>query len=200
MMQSKIFFNGLHCSCHIRFIDLPSTSGSLYSSLSFFLPVIKHNVSSFTQLSPNIRCISTSDRKTASFRFSWAVTESCCPLLVITSAIFQPGFLITLQILSTFLSMRTPSLSGLSSPCSLMSNLDASGLNPSRIYLSCSHEAIISGLHALYTNRIPMYTSWCIILWWKIPSWGISIFAYSASGSTSFCSWATGSTSGSYPS
>ena len=42
----------------------------------------------------------------------------------------------------------------------------------------------------------PMYPH----LWQRVPSWGISIFAYSASGSTSLWSLATGSFLGSDPS
>ena len=69
------------------------------------------------------------------------------------------------------LSVRTLSLLGLSSPCSLMSNLAALGLNPSPMYISCSHKAIISGTHALCTHRIPMYNSQGIIPWYKSHFW-----------------------------
>ena len=118
--------------------------------------------------------------------FSWAITETCCPLLGVPSAFLLPGFLMTLQMSSTILSVRILSLSGLSSHCSLMSNLAALGLNPSRVYISWNFKAIISGPCALCTHRIPLYCSQGIILLWRVPSWGISMFAYSASGSTSF--------------
>ena len=92
----------------------------------------------------------------ASFRFTWAITETCCSLLDIPLAFLPPGFLMTLQMSSTFLSVRTWSLSGQSSPCSLTSSLAALGLNPSHTYISCSQEAIISGPHGLCTHRIPL--------------------------------------------
>ena len=137
---------------------------------------------------------------TASFSFSWAITETCCHPLGVPSAFLLPGFLMTLQMSLTFLSVRTWSLLGVCSSCSLMSNLADSGLNPSWTYISCNHKAIISGLHALCTLRIPMYTSHGIILWWRVSLLDISIFAYSASGSSSFCPWVTGSTLDSDPS
>ena len=179
-----------------------SMLGSFYSSLGFFWPAMRCTVSSFTPIisQSKVHLHLWLKRKTASFRFSWAITETCCPLLDILSAFLPPGFLTTLQMSLTFLSVRTQSLSGLFSPCSLMSNLAALGLNPSRTYISWIHKVIISGPHALCTHRIPMYMSWCIILWWRVPVLGNSIFAYSASGSTFLYSWATCSSSGSDPS
>ena len=71
--------------------------------------------------------------------------KTCCPLLGIPLAFMPPGFLTTLQMSSTFLSVSTHSLSGLSCPCSKMSNLAASELNQSCKYISWCHEAILSG-------------------------------------------------------
>ena len=139
-------------------------------------------------------------KKAASFSFSCAITETCYPLLGVPSAFLPPGFLMTLQMSSTFLSVRTQSLSGLSSPWSLMSNLAALGLNPSQMYISWSFDAITSGPLALCTHKIPIFLSCSIILWQRVSSWGIYMFAYSASGSTSFSTWVTGSFLGSEPS
>ena len=156
-----------------------STLGSLYLSLSFFWPIMRHIVSSFTPFisQSKVHLHLWWSRKTASFRFSCAITETCCPLSGVPWAFLPPGFLTTLQISLTFWSVRTQSFLGLSSPCSLMSNLAALGLNPSRMYISCSHEAIISGPHTLCTHRIPMYTSKGFIPWWRVQLLGLSIFA-----------------------
>ena len=120
------------------------------------------------------------NRKEASFRFSWAMTETCCPLLDVPLAFSLPGFLTTLQMSLTLLLVRTLSLSGLSSPCSLMSNLAALGLNPSRIYLSWSHKDIISGPCSWCTHWVLCVILQGIILWQSVPAQGIFIFAYSA--------------------
>ena len=76
--------------------------------------------------------------------------------------------------------MSILSLSGLSCPCSLTSNLAALGLNPSWIYISWSHKAITSGHHSQCTHFILCITSQGIILWWNVPAKGNSMFAYSA--------------------
>ena len=39
--------------------------------------------------------------------FSWAITETCCPLSSVLLAFLPPDFLMTLQMSSTFLSVRT---------------------------------------------------------------------------------------------
>ena len=140
------------------------------------------------------------NKKPPSFRFSWAITKTCCPLLGIPLAFLPPGFLGTLFMSFTFLSVMILSLSGLSSLCSLMSNLAPLGLNPIQIYISWSFEAIFSGTPALCTCSFPLYCSWGIIIWLRVPSWGMSTFAYSASGLTSLSTWKTGKTSGSEPS
>ena len=90
------------------------------------------------------------------------------------------------------LTVRTLRLSRLSSPCSLTSNLAASGLNP--ILKLQSHD--LGSLH-LINLQDPLFAFWGIILWWRVSSLGISIFAYFASKSISLCSRASGSTSGS---
>ena len=104
-----------------------------------------------------------------------------------------------LQMPSTFLSVKNLNLSGLSSACSLMSNLAASGLNPTQMYVSWSHDAIISGPcfwctlwilnniarhHLLVECPIMRYLHICIFC--------IRVFLLSA--------WASGSILGSDPS
>ena len=118
-----------------------STLGSLYLSLSLFWPVMRCTVSSFTHVisQSKVHLHLWWNKKAASFNFYWSIAETYCPLLGIPLAFLPPGFLMTLQMSSTFLLVRTWSLSGLSSPCSLTSNLAASGLNPSQMYTSWSH-------------------------------------------------------------
>ena len=102
----------------------------------------------------------------------------CCLLLVIPSALLLPGFLATFQISSTLLLVRTLSLSGLSSHCSLMSSLAASELTLDCMYISWSHEAIISGPHAQCTCLILSVPLQFIVLWCNVPSQGSFIVAY----------------------
>ena len=108
---------------------LGSTSGSLYSSLSLFCPASRCTLSSLIPITYKLKVDLQIwwNRKAASFTFSWAITKTCCSLSGILLAILPPGFLITLQMSWTVLSMRTLSLSGLYSPWSLTSNLAASG-------------------------------------------------------------------------
>ena len=126
---------------------LGSMLGSLYLSLSLPCPTIRCIVSSCTPIIPNIRCISTYDgvgRQLASGLVElWLIPVAPCLLFCWHSC--WSDFLTKLQISSTFLSMRTLRLSGLSSACFLMSNLAASGLNTIQMYISLSHKAIISG-------------------------------------------------------
>ena len=117
------------------------TLESLYLCLSLFWPFVMHIVSSFTPAisESKVHLHLWSNRKMASFRFLWAITQTCCPMLGIPSAYSLLGLLRTLQILSTFLSIGTQSLSGLSSPCCLISKLDVSGLNYRQTYISLNH-------------------------------------------------------------
>ena len=190
-MWSEVFFDELHCSCHIRFITHWQHIRVFTLISCFFWPADKHTVFSFTPVISqskvylNLRW----NRKTVSFRFSWAITETWCPLLGVTLAFLLPDFLTTLQMSSIFLSVRTLSLLGLASPCSLTSNLAALRLNSCWIYIFWSFEAKVSGPHALCAHRIPMYWSQGIIIWQRVPSWGIYISKDSASGSTCFSSW-----------
>ena len=121
------------------------------------------------------------NRKAACFRFSSAMTDTCCSLSGILSAFLLPCFLTILQMSSTFLSVRMLSFSGLSSPCSLISNLAASGLNHSHRYRFCCHEAIGSGNCSQCTCWIPCKTLLCLILWQNVPTQVVSIFGYSTS-------------------
>ena len=106
-------------------LTLGITLGSLGSSLSLFCPASGCTVSSCTPVTSQSKVLLHQwwNRKTAGFRFSWAMTETCCPQLGIPLAFLSAGFLMTLQMSSTFFSVSTLSLSGLSSPCSLMSNI-----------------------------------------------------------------------------
>ena len=123
-------------------LTLGSLFGSLYSSLSIFCPVSRHTVSTHTLIvsQSKVHLHQWWNRKTTGFRLSWAISV---PL-----AFLPPGFLMTLQISSFFLSVRTLSLSELSIPCSLTSNLAASGLKSCHMYTSWTHEALISGPYA----------------------------------------------------
>ena len=179
-----------------------SPLGSLYSSSSFFCPAMMCIVSSCTPVisQSKVHLHLWWSRKVASFRFSWALTETCCPLSGIPLAFLPPGFLTILQMSSTFLSVRALSLSGLSHPCFLTSNLAALGLNSSQMYISWSHETIISGPYSFCTHWFPFIILQGIILWQRVPSLDKFMFAYSAWGSSSFSSGAAGSFSGSYPS
>ena len=107
------------------FLIFGSTLGFLHSSLSFFWSVKKCTVSSFTPIISQsaVHLHLWCNRKMVSFRFSWAIIETCCPLSGIPSTFLPPDFLITLQMSSTFLSVRTLSFTELSSPCSLTSKL-----------------------------------------------------------------------------
>ena len=127
-------------------LTLGSMFGYLYSSLSLICPASRHTVSSSTPITSQskVHLHQWWNRKAASFRFSWAVTDSYRPLSDVLLAFLPPGYLMSLQMSSTFFSVGILSLSGLSSPCSLMSNLTASGLNLSCKYISWSHKAIIS--------------------------------------------------------
>ena len=124
--------------------------------LKFFWPARKHTVFSCTPIISQSKVhLHLWWNQKASFWFSWASTETCCPLLGILLASLPPCFLTTLQMSSTFLSVRTHNLWGLSSPCSLMSKLAASWLNPSWMYVSRSYMAIISGSCSICTHWIP---------------------------------------------
>ena len=125
---------------------------------------------------------------------------TCCPLSGVLSAFLPPGFLMMLQMSSTFLSMRILSWLGLSSPYSLMGNLAALALNPSQMYIFWSFKAMILGPHTVCTHTIPMYCFLGIIYWQRVLSQGISIFAYFASEYMSLCSWGLCSTMDSKPS
>ena len=151
---SEIFFDGIHHPCLIRFIDLRQHIRFLHSSLSFFCHANRCTVSSHTPIisQSKVHHYLWWNRKTASFRFSLAMTDTCCPLSGVLLAFLPPGSLVRLQMSSTFLSVRTISLSGLSTPYSLMSNLAALGLNPSQMCISWSHEVIISGHHSQQTH------------------------------------------------
>ena len=169
-------------------------SGSLYLSLNPFWPASRCTVSSGTTIfsQSKVQLHLWWNKKIDSIRFSLTVTETCYPLLGFQLAFIMPGFLMTLQISSTFLSVRALSLWGLSSPCSLMSNLAALGLNLSCSYISCSHKSIISGPCAwctcwIYSAPLQFIDPWCIVSWR-----GSSIFAYSASELISLSSWCTG--------
>ena len=85
---------------------LGSTSGSYYLSLSFFCPACWCTVSSCTSLisQSKVHLHLWWDKKAASFRFSWAMTKTCCPLSCIPSAFLQLGFLMTLQMSLNFCS------------------------------------------------------------------------------------------------
>ena len=109
---------------------LGSTSGFLYSSLSLFCPTSRQTVSSCTPVTSQSKTYLhlSWHKKTAILRYSLAIIETCCPLLNVAWAFLLPGFFKKLQMSSTFLSVSNLRLSGLSSPCSLMSNLAASGL------------------------------------------------------------------------
>ena len=137
---------------------------------------------------------------TASFRFFWAITETCCPLSGILFEFLPHGFLTMLQMSLTFFLVSTYSLSGLSRPCSLISNQDTLGLNTSHKYIFWSQEAIIPGPCAACICQIWsciwQHMVYCLCVSW----WGSSFFAYSASEYAFSSSWATGSLidSGSY--
>ena len=132
------------------------------------------------------------NRMAGSLTFSWAVTDTCFHLVCISSAFLPPDFLTTLQMLLTFLSVRTLSFS-------LMSNLAALELNPSQRYISLSHKAIISCLCVWYMCWICYATLHLIDLWHIVHWWGSSIFTYSVSEFTSFFTWLTGLIAGSDP-
>ena len=117
------------------------------------------------------------------------------PLLGVLLTFLLLVFLMTLQIMSIFLSMRTCKWSGLVRPCSWANIMAAWGPNLSYIYISCSHEAIIS---------VPYVTCACWILWcthldimhWSwVSSCGSTMFAYFALDST-FFSQASGTSMG----
>ena len=128
-----VLFDWLHRPGHVSLLNFWQF-GSFYLSLKFFCPVRIHAVSSHTPITSHLHW--RWNRKTASFRFSWAMTKTCYPLSGVPLAFLPSGFLMTLQKASTFLSVRTLNLSGLSSSLSLMSNLAASALNPSWMYIS----------------------------------------------------------------
>ena len=153
MTWPDVFFNGLHHSCHARLIDFRQHVWSLHSSLSLFCPVSRCTDSSHISITfqSKVHLHWWWKRNKASFRFSWAITETCCHLLGIPLASLPSGFLMTLQMLLTVLLVRILSLSGLSSPCSLMSNLAASELNLICKYIFLSHMAIHSSPHAQCT-------------------------------------------------
>ena len=98
----------------------------------------------------------------------------------------------------TFLSVKTLSCLGLSSHCSVTSNLAASGLNFSQRHIYWSHKAIIAGLCTPCTHLILSATLQFVDFWCIVSCWGRSIFAYSVlEFSSSSCK--SDSFSGSYP-
>ena len=127
MVWFEVFFNGLHHLCHIRFINLWQHVGGIIHIFEFFFLIMRCTLSSFTPVisQSKIYLHLWWNRKMASFRLFWAITEICCPLLGIPLAFLPTGFLTTLQMPSTFLSVRTLSHSWLSSTCSLTSSLAA---------------------------------------------------------------------------
>ena len=145
-------------------LTLGSMSGSLYLFSRLFWPASRLTVISLTPVTFQSRehLHLWWKRKLASFRLSWAITETYCPLSDILLALLPPGFLMKLQISSTFLSVRTLSLSGLSSPCSLTNNMAVLGLNPRCRYISWSHNAMISSPFSQCTCWICVIMSWWV--------------------------------------
>ena len=97
-------------------LTLGGMSGSSYLSLRLFFPASRCTVSSCTHeiLQWKVHHYLWWNRKTANFRFSCAITETCCPLSGVPLAFLLPGFLMTSQLLWTLLSVTILSLSGLS--------------------------------------------------------------------------------------
>ena len=64
-------------------MSVGSTSGSLHLCLSLFCPASRCTVSSCTYVTSQskVHLHQWWNRKTVSFRFSWAMAETCCPLL-----------------------------------------------------------------------------------------------------------------------
>ena len=91
-----------------------SMSEFFYSCLNLFWPPSRCTVSSHTPVTyqSKVHLPQWWKRKTASFTFSWAKTKSCCLLSGVPLALLPPGFLMALQMSSTFLSVSTLSLSG----------------------------------------------------------------------------------------
>ena len=99
-------------------LTLGSTSGSLYSSLILFCHASRCTVSSCTTITsqPKVHLHQWWNRKTASFRFSWAMTETCCPQLGISLGFLLSCFFTILHVSSIFFYVSALSLSGLSIP------------------------------------------------------------------------------------
>ena len=175
----------------LALLTLGSTFGSLCSSLSLFWPARRHCVLSTHITQPKVHLHLWWNRKVVSFKFCWTLTETCCPLLGIQLRFLPPGFITTLQMLSSFLSVRTLSLSGLSNHGSLMSNLAALELNPSNKYISWSQGTITSGPKSWCTCWIHTITLQWVMCCLKVPSWGVSNFAYSLLEFTSSSTWSS---------
>ena len=105
------------------------------------------------------------NRKAASFKFSWAMSKTCCSLLSGLLLSLPPGFLMTLQISLTYLSVRTLSLWWLSSSYSLMSNLAGLGRNPNHRYISWVHMATFQVLIPDVCSRL-FYN---YVIHWSLP-------------------------------
>ena len=93
---------------------------SLCSSSSFFWPVSLQTVCSCTPLisQSGVHCHLWWDKKATKFRFSCAMTDTNCPMTEVPLAFLPLGFLTTLQLSSTFLSVSTCNGSRLLRPCS----------------------------------------------------------------------------------
>ena len=103
-MWSKIFFHGLHHPYPVSLVDLRQHIWILIIVFKPFLHASMQNVFSHTPITllSELYLPLWWNRKTASFMFYWAITETCSHLSSITSALLPPGFLMTLQMSSTF--------------------------------------------------------------------------------------------------
>ena len=170
---TSVLINDLHCPCHFSIIDLWWNVWFFYSSSSLFSPARRYTVSLCTPIifQSKVHLQLWWNWKAASFRFSWAITVTCCPLLGILSEFLLPGFLSHCRC-NQHSSLWKLSLSGLSCPCSLISYLAALRLNPCCKYIFWSHKAIILDPHAQCLCLIATATLWLINLWYKVPCKG----------------------------
>ena len=160
-------------------LTLCRTSGSLILSSGLLWPASIWTASSCTTISsqPKGHHHLLWNRKAASFGFFWAMTETCCSLSGIPLAFFLPGFIKTLQMSSTLLSVRTCSWSRLTRLCSLMSRWVALWLNPSNKFILSSYDAMISSFCAACTCQIQASIWQGIIFCFYVPTWRSHIFA-----------------------
>ena len=80
-------------------LTLCSMSVSLYSFFGLFCSTSRCTVYSHSHIisQSKVHLHQWWNRKRASFRFSWAMNETCCSLANIPSTFLPPGFLTTLQ-------------------------------------------------------------------------------------------------------